>query len=183
MKGLREAPAPRRGFVAGEGLRAVLRASAHAACDGDPAVAARELGRGRALLADALAGDTERAARSLVATLEPEEAGAVLALVQLLPSAQRLPLAPSAGTDRADDASGRHERGLVAALLAAAMRDAAPPERVRALGAMAGALESGDTRERDAQGDGRTRRWRRLARELAAVEGVPALPARAGRRV
>jgi hypothetical protein len=146
---LREAPPPRRGFVADEGLRAVVRAAASAAeGETDPDLVARSLGRGRRLLAAALCGPSERAARDFVAALDADEAGAVLSLAAL-------PAAVDLQEGREVDVAG---------LLAAAVRSAPPADRVFALGVMAEALAAPAP-----GGDRRVRAWRRLARELAAT--------------
>lgn len=146
---LRASPPPRRGFVADEGLRAVVRAAARAAeGEMDLDLVARSRGRGRRLLAAAWCGPSERAAREFVAALEADEAAAVLALAAL-PADADLP------DGRAVDVAG---------LLAAAARIAPPPDRVLAVGVMAEALAAPA-----AGGDRRVRAWRRLARELAAT--------------
>jgi len=144
----REAPAVRRGFAASVGVRAVVRA---AAADGwrsaNLELAARELGRGRALLARATAALDADAASALVESLDAAEAAAVLALRALL----------GVSEGPADT--------MAASLLDAAQR-AAPEQLVRALGAMALAVE-GD----GASGDVRSHVWRRIALEIATVEG------------
>jgi len=145
---LREAPAVRRGFAASVGVRAVVRAAAADAWrSADLELAARELGRGRALLARATEGLDADAATALVESLDAAEAAAVLALRALL----------GVSEGPADT--------MAAALLDAAQR-AAPEQLVRALGAMALAVE-GD----GASGDVRSYAWRRIALEVAAVEG------------
>lgn len=143
------APAARRGFAASEGVRAAVRAAAAEVPQHvDGALAARELGRGRAMLARAMDSRDASLTSPLLATLDAAEAGAVLALRPLLG-------APNGAAD-----------ALADALLEGAQRVAPLREVVRALGAMALALE-GD----GSPGDARSHAWRRVARELAAVEG------------
>jgi|GEM_PF-6722918 len=144
----REAPAVRRGFAASAGVRAAVRAAAADVWrSADLELAARELGRGRALLARATEGLDADAASALVESLDAAEAAAVLALRALL----------GVSEGPADT--------IAAALLDAAQR-AAPEQLVRALGAMALAVE-GD----GASGDVRSHAWRRIALEIAVVEG------------
>lgn len=145
----RDAPPVRRGFAASAGVRAAVRAVAsEVPLAADLELAARELGRGRALLARATAALEADVANALIETLDAAEAGAVLALRELL-----------GASDGAADV-------LADALLDAARRTVQPRELVRALGAMALAIE-GD----GSPGDARSHDWRRVAREVAAVEG------------
>jgi hypothetical protein len=146
---LREAPVLRRGFVADEGLRAVVRAASVAAeGSADVTLAAAARGRGRRWLAAALRGSFAAAARDFVAGLDVDEAGAVLALARLPET-----------SDPADEFTHDVETWIVAAA-----RAASPSERVVALGVMLEALAQPAT-----GGDRRVRAWRRLAREIAAT--------------
>ena len=143
----REAPAVRRGFAATAGVRAVVRAAAADVWrSADPELAARERGRGTALLARATAALDAAASTAIVESLDAAEAAAVLALRTLLGVSE-----------------GPADR-MAAALLDAAQR-AAPEHLLRALGAMALAVEGG------ASGDVRSHPWRRIALEIAAVDG------------
>lgn len=145
----RNAPEVRRGFSAGAGVRAAIRAAASDQPSGiDAELAGRELGRGRALLARAAARLDAGEAAALIDALGAAEAGAVLALSELL------------------DASEGAADALADSLLDAARRTSLPRELVRALGAMALALD-GDV----SAGDARSHAWRRVAREIAAAEG------------
>lgn len=149
----REAPAVRRGFSASAGVRAAVRAAAaELPLTVDPELAAREVGHGRALLAGATAGPLAEKVTAAIDSLDPAEAAAVFALRGLLVAS--------------DDAEDR----VSEALLDAVRRASPPCDRVRALGAMALALV-GD----GAAGDVRSQVWRRIARELAAIDGDPRL--------
>lgn len=152
---LAAAPPPRRGFVAAPALRDVLRRAARCSRPHDEATAARERGAGREVLARALRGRADEDRVRVLASLEPDEAGAVLALEPLVDAS-----APAGSSPVDGDA--------VMIWLADTTRRG--DAKTRVVGAMLLGWSG------DPDGDGRSAGWRRAGAEVRELveAGCPA---------